>query len=496
MAYIKKSNVQDTATGAGTGALSLAGSAPFGMRAPAAVMTNGDTAIFKIGDRTSGLWEESLCTFVAGSPNTLTRTTVLDGSLGPGVLVNFGVGTKDASIVASPSKVVSEDPNGDATITRDLTVGRDVYAGNYKIGLETTNDAGTFGFSNGNGPGIIAWGNAAAGAGKLQFNAAGVEKLTLAANGDFGVNTSNPVAACHVNGDVLLESTGRKYYFARNGAAADSNWKFGLEAAPAGAHYATISAIVLDVFGGAPGYGFLIRGSGGGGLEFDGYYGNLTPTVDNVQSFGNASYRWATIYAGTGTINTSGRAAKVNISEATDAERRAAARIKALPRRYQLADAVAEKGEDVARWHFGYVAEDVRDALIAEGLDPWRYAFMCADKIMTTETYTEKAIRQKMEDYQDAERTVEIVGGRPVLRSVPVTRQRPVGTMVQVVDDGGKPVMVPGPNEDGHTTMVPMLHFVPEMEEYDQQLTRQVESGEMRLGLRYSELEVFLRCAE
>ena len=57
---------------------------------------------------------------------------------------------------------------------------------------------------------------------------------------------------------------------------------------------------------------------------------------------------------------------------------------------YQLKNAVDAKG-DAARLHAGYVAEDVRDALAAEGLDPWAYGFLCADPVMKTEPYIEKA---------------------------------------------------------------------------------------------------------
>ena len=84
-----------------------------------------------------------------------------------------------------------------------------------------------------------------------------------------------------------------------------------------------------------------------------------------------------------------------------------------------MADAVDAKGEARARWHFGYIAEDVRAALEAEGLDAGDYGFFCADAITRTETFM-----------------------------------------------------------SGET-----------------ELAREVETGEVRLGLRYSELEAFLRSA-
>jgi hypothetical protein len=153
--------------------------------------------------------------------------------------------------------------------------------------------------------------------------------------------------------------------------------------------------------------------------------GNLTsayfrPGADNTQTLGGSSFRWSVVYSATGAINTSGADAKLFIGEASDAEKRAAVRIKAGVRRYKMADAVAAKGEALARWHFGYIAEDVRDAMEAEGLDASQYGFFCADPIIRIEVTSENGIETRNE----------------------------------------------------------------------------IETGEVRLGLRYSELEAFLRSAE
>lgn len=110
-------------------------------------------------------------------------------------------------------------------------------------------------------------------------------------------------------------------------------------------------------------------------------YNPTRPGTDNNRNLGHASFRWATVFAGTGAINTSGVDEKRDIVGLNDAERRAAARIKAVgPKRYRLKDAVSEKG-DQARFHVGYIAEDVRDALAAEGLDPFAYGMLCLDEV-------------------------------------------------------------------------------------------------------------------
>jgi hypothetical protein len=105
--------------------------------------------------------------------------------------------------------------------------------------------------------------------------------------------------------------------------------------------------------------------------------GSGAPT-DNVLNLGSATARYATIYAGTGTINTSDANAKQDIEYLSDAERRVAVRIKSLIKKYRFKDAVAEKG-DAARIHVGVIAQEVQAAFIAEGLDSARYALFCSD---------------------------------------------------------------------------------------------------------------------
>lgn len=104
----------------------------------------------------------------------------------------------------------------------------------------------------------------------------------------------------------------------------------------------------------------------------------LHPAADNIYTLGVASARWSTVYAATGTINTSDERSKDQITDLNDAERRVAVRIKGLIKTFKFKDAIAEKGDE-ARIHAGVVAQDVADAFKAEGLDPSRYALFCHD---------------------------------------------------------------------------------------------------------------------
>jgi hypothetical protein len=100
--------------------------------------------------------------------------------------------------------------------------------------------------------------------------------------------------------------------------------------------------------------------------------------TDNVMGLGASSKRWTTVYATTGTINTSDATQKQDIAELDDAEKRVATSIKSLIKKYRFKDAVAEKG-DAARIHIGAVAQEVAAAFAAEGLDASRYALFCSD---------------------------------------------------------------------------------------------------------------------
>lgn len=103
------------------------------------------------------------------------------------------------------------------------------------------------------------------------------------------------------------------------------------------------------------------------------------PTTDNSFNLGGASKRWATVYAGTGTINTSDAREKQQINSLSDAEKAVALRLKGLLKAFKFNNAVEAKG-DGARIHFGVMAQDVKEAFEAEGLDANNYALFCYDE--------------------------------------------------------------------------------------------------------------------
>lgn len=107
--------------------------------------------------------------------------------------------------------------------------------------------------------------------------------------------------------------------------------------------------------------------------------GVFKPFNDNNTTLGAASQRWSTVYAGTGTINTSDERLKQQWRSQSEAEKAAALEIKSSIGLYKFNDAVAEKG-DSARWHVGVKAQQVVSIMQSHGLDALAYGFVCYDE--------------------------------------------------------------------------------------------------------------------
>jgi len=120
-------------------------------------------------------------------------------------------------------------------------------------------------------------------------------------------------------------------------------------------------------------------------------YNALTPcnsigaSLNNGMQCGHPFYKWDTVHATNGNIATSDQTHKRDVEELSEAETRVAVACKGLLRKYRWKDAYEEKGEE-ARIHFGIMAQDLRDAFSAEGLDASRYAMFCSDTWWEDET--------------------------------------------------------------------------------------------------------------
>ena len=105
----------------------------------------------------------------------------------------------------------------------------------------------------------------------------------------------------------------------------------------------------------------------------------VRPGADNVNNIGRSDRRYATIFAGTGTINTPDIREKQQIRGLSDSEKAVATKLKGLIKAFKFNDSVNTKG-DKARIHFGVMAQEVKSAFESEGLFAEDYAILCYDE--------------------------------------------------------------------------------------------------------------------
>jgi hypothetical protein len=94
----------------------------------------------------------------------------------------------------------------------------------------------------------------------------------------------------------------------------------------------------------------------------------------------------STVFAGTGTINTSDAREKTQL-KSFDMTPVLEAVASVPMRAFQWKDAIKKKSKEEARIHFGPMAQDVVKAFEERGLDPWRFAVLCADEIEELQEY-------------------------------------------------------------------------------------------------------------
>lgn len=104
----------------------------------------------------------------------------------------------------------------------------------------------------------------------------------------------------------------------------------------------------------------------------------LLPGADNTYDIGQASTAYRTIYARTGTINTSDARLKRDFRDLTVAEIAAAKDIARAIGIYRWRDAVDCKGDD-AREHVGPTVQRAIEIMQGHGLNPFNYGFICHD---------------------------------------------------------------------------------------------------------------------
>ena len=138
MALVINDRVKETSTTTGTGTLNLAG-AETGYESFVSGVGTGNTTYYAIELNAAGEWEVGIGTVTSGSPNTLSRDTIISSS-NSDAAVTFSAGTKNVFCTLPAKKTIS--PVMDATtfvvthasiITEDQTLDSGVLAGPVSI---------------------------------------------------------------------------------------------------------------------------------------------------------------------------------------------------------------------------------------------------------------------------------------------------------------------------------------------------------------------------
>lgn len=109
MAFVTADRVRDTSTTAGTGSITVSGTAPTGFRTFSAVLSVGDTFYYAIQSQGANEWEVGVGTY--SSANVFARTTILASS-NSGNAVNFSAGTKDVFITLTAARTIQRQSDG------------------------------------------------------------------------------------------------------------------------------------------------------------------------------------------------------------------------------------------------------------------------------------------------------------------------------------------------------------------------------------------------
>lgn len=331
-------------------------------------------------------------------------------------------------------------------------------------------------------------------------SADGVRRISLQGDlvssaGKFGIGEVNPQAsvhstsvggACPMRLEVGSSNPPIMQFYRNNGGADQKFWDWNISA-----DGSILSLRALSDAYGAPTSAMDITRSGS---TVTGIYAGSTvaPNLDGgSRNLGAASLRWGTVYAITGSINTSDATQKKRRGAFTDAELDAWGEVNGVA--FQFLDAIAEKGEEQARMHMGWIAQEVEAAFDTRGLSARRYALFCADTVTPKVKSTELRQRQAVDMVERVEEVIEIIGSVPTMVERSSSVAVPRVSHEPVIGMDGQPLMRFMPDPLGEETrdgmkgrLEAVTHPVPVMEEYEAEIEIDGEPEE-RLGLRYEE---------
>jgi len=132
---------------------------------------------------------------------------------------------------------------------------------------------------------------------------------------------------------------------------------------------------------------------------------NFRPASDLMGSCGTSEGRWTSVYAYNGTIQTSDRREKTEISPLPDKHLQFARKLLKLPRIYKMIDGQS------GRFHIGFIAQDVEEAMAECGITDMEFGGLVKSPV-----YAKKLLDENGNETDEYDTTSEIVDYRYWLR--------------------------------------------------------------------------------
>lgn len=201
----------------------------------------------------------------------------------------------------------------------------------------------------------------------------GTERIRVSSTGFIGIGVTAPALPLDIAGQGIRVTSPEDHSGHVRVANSGRTWAAGMLGVPGWSRYS-----IYDVTASAE------------RLAVESTSGATRPGTDNNLSLGTSSFRWSVVYSGTGAINTSDAREKTWRGALSDDEYAAGLQVLAELGFYQWNDAIAAKGPEGARYHFGIAAQTVWEIFAAHGLvDPidedgkpgeTPYGFLCWDE--------------------------------------------------------------------------------------------------------------------